>query len=141
MLQAGSVILSIWSGINFLLACLILTLILFLKRDAPILIMVFEESEIPKLEPRVISAINVLAILYNSCAVAISVLVLFVIWSSLITGQSWAFWALLITIGFVQLMGFIAFSAIGNQRWQVNIVLSALYVLGIGLVGFSLFSH
>jgi hypothetical protein len=140
MLQAGSIILSIWSGINFLLAALILTLIIFLKQDAPILIMVFEESEISGLDTRVVSAVNVLAILYNSCAVAISLLALFVIWSSLINGQMWAFWVLLIAIGFVQLMCFRAFAAIGNQRWQVNVVLSALYVVGIGLAGYSIFS-
>lgn len=141
MLRAGSIILSIWSGINFLLAALILTLILFLRQNAPILIMVFEESEISRLDTRIISAVNVLAILYNSCAIAISLLALFVIWSSLIKGQIWAFWVLLISIGFVQIMSFIAFSAIGNQRWQVNVTLSALYVVGIGLAGYSMFSR
>jgi len=140
MLQAGSILLSIWSVLNFLLATLILTLILFLKRNAPILIMVFEEAEIPKLDPRVISAVNVLAILYNSCAIAISLLVWFVIWSSLVNGQIWAFWAVLIAIGFVQIMSFIAFAAIRHQRWQVNVVLSVLYVVGIGLAGYSLLS-
>ena len=140
MLQAGSIILSIWSGINFLLAALILTLVTLIKGNAPILIMVFEESEISRLDTRVISAVNVLAILYNSCAAAISLLVLFVIWSGLINGQLWAFWVLLIAIGFVQIMSFIAFVAIGNQRWQVNVVLSVLYVVGIGLAGYSIFS-
>jgi hypothetical protein len=141
MLQAGSIILSIWSGINFLLAALILTMILFLKQNAPILIMVFQESEISRLDTRVISALNVLAILYNSCSIAISLLAWFVIWSSLINGQVWAFWVLLLAIGFVQIMSFIAFSAIRNQRWQVNVLLSALYVVGIGLAGYSLFSR
>ena len=139
MLQAGSIILSIWSGINFLLAALILTLVTLIKGNAPILIMVFEESEISRLDTRVISAVNVLAILYNSCAVAISLLALFVIWSSLITGQMWAFWVLLIAIGFVQIMSWIAFAAIGNQRWQVNVVLSIFYVVGIGMAGYSIF--
>jgi len=139
MLKAGSIILSIWSGINFLLASLILTFIIFLKSNAPILVMVFEKSEISRLDARVISAVNSLAILYNSCAAALSVLALFVIWSGLINGQRWAFWVLLITIGFVQILAFIAFAAIGNQRWQVNVVLSALYVVGIGLSGYSIF--
>jgi hypothetical protein len=139
MLQTASIILSIWSVINFLLAFLILTLIILLKRNAPILVMVYKESEITKLDGRVISAVNTLAILYNSCAAAISVLTLFIIWTSLINGQVWAFWVLLITIGFVQIFGFVAFALIGNQRWQVNIPLSALYLLGIGLSGYSIF--
>jgi len=141
MLKAGSIILSIWSGINFLLASLILIFIIFLKSNAPILVMVFKKSEISKLDARVVSAVNSLAILYNSCAAALSVLASFVIWSSLINGQMWAFWVLLITIGFVQILAFIAFAAIGNQRWQVNVVLSALYIVGIGLAGYSIFNQ
>jgi hypothetical protein len=46
---------------------------------------------------------------------------------------------LLITIGFVEIFAFIASAPIGNARWQVNIILSALYVVGIGLSGWSLF--
>ncbi len=139
MLKAGSIILSIWSGISFLLASLILASIIFFKSNAPILVMVFEKSEISRLDARAISAVNALAILYNSCSAALSVLALFIIWSSLINGSRWAFWALLITIGFVEGMAFIASAAIGNARWQVNVLLSALYVVGIGLAGYSIF--
>ena len=141
MLKAGSIILSIWSGINFLLAALILTFIIFFKTNAPILVMVFEKSEIAQLDTRAISAVNALAILYNSCAVALSVMALFVIWSGLINGQRWAFWVLLITIGFVEILAFIGSAAVGNARWQVNVVLSVLYVVGIGLAGYSLFKR
>lgn len=141
MLEADSIILSIWSGINFLLASLILTVIIFLKKNAPILVMVFEESELSRLDAKVILSVNTLATLYNSCAAALSLLALFVIWSSLINGQREAFWALLITIGFVQILAFTAFAAVGNQRWPVNVVLSALYVVGIGLAGYSIFNR
>ena len=141
MLKTGSIILSIWSGISFFLASLILTMIIFLKKNAPILVMVFKESEISRLDAKVISAVNTLAILYNSCAAALSLLALFVIWSSLINGQREAFWALLITIGLVQILAFTAFSTVGNQRWPVNVVLSALYVVGIGLAGYSIFNR
>ncbi len=58
MLKAGSIILSIWGGINFLLTSLILTYIIFLKSNAPMLVMVFEKSEISRLDARVISAVN-----------------------------------------------------------------------------------
>jgi hypothetical protein len=139
MLKAGSIILSIWSGINFLLASAILTSIILFKSNAPILVMVFEKSEISRLDARVISSLNTLAILYNSCAAALSVLALFVIWPNLINGQRWAFWALLITIGLVQILAFIAWAPLGNARWQVNVVLSVLYVVGIGLAGYSIF--
>lgn len=141
MLKAASIILSIWSGINFLLAALILMSVLLFKANSPLLVMVFERSEIADMDPRIIAALNCLTILYNSSAAALSVLALFIIWSDLIKGGKRAFWALLITIGFVQVLAFIASAEVGNARWQVNVVLSVLYALGIGLAGYSIFRH
>lgn len=139
ILKVGSIVLSIWSGFNFLLASFILILIIFLKKNAPILLIVLEEPEISKLDPRVISTANSLAILFNSCAAVFSLLVLFVIWSSLINKQKWAFWALLVTIGFSQLLAFVADAIIGNRTVPVNIAFSVLYLVGIGLAGYSIF--
>ena len=139
MLKRGSIILSIWSGINFLLAALILTSLVIFNANSPLLVMVFEESEIASLDAKVIASLNALTILYNSCSVVLSVLVWLRIRKSLIAGQKSAFWMLVFVIGFVEVMAFIASAPIGNVRWQVNIVLSALYVVGIGLSGYSLF--
>lgn len=139
MLKAGSVLLSIWGGINFLLAALILIAVILLDGDSPLLVMVFEPSEIASLDSRVIAALNTLTILYNSCAVALSIFALFIIWSNLIRGQKWAFWVLLTAIGLVELLANIASAEVGNARWQVNVVLSVLYVLGIGISGYGIF--
>ena len=139
MLKRGSRFLSLWSSLNFLISSLILTIVVFHIGNSPLLGMVFEKSEIARFDARVISALNCLTILYNSYAIALSVLAWFVIRLSLSKGQKWAFWALLITIGFVEIFAFIASAPIGNVRWQVNVVLSALYVVGIGLSGYSLF--
>lgn len=139
MLKAGSRFLSVWSGLNFLISSLILTIVVFHIGNSPLLGMVFEESEIARLGAQVISALNCLTILYNSYAIALSVLVWFVIRLCLSKGQKWAFWALLITIGFVEIFAFVASAPLGNVRWQVNVILSALYVVGIGLSGWSLF--
>jgi len=64
-----------------------------------------------------------------------------IIWSGLISGKRWAFWALLITIGFLEILAFVASAEVGNVwlRWQVNVVQSVLYVVGIGLSGYSMF--
>jgi hypothetical protein len=139
MLKRGSLVLSIWSGITFFLAALILTLVVVFKENSPILAMVLEKSEIASLDAKVISSLNALTILYNSCSMTLAALVWVIIRKHLITGQKWAFWVLLATIGFVELMAFIASAHVGNARWQVNVVLSALYVVGIGLSGYSLF--
>jgi len=139
MPKAGSRVLSLWSGLNVLISSLILTIVVFHIGNSPLLGMMFEQSEIAGLDPRVISALNCLTILYNSYAIALSVLAWIVIRFSLGKGQKWAFWALLITIGFVEIFAFVASAPIGNLRWQVNVVLSALYVVGIGLSGYALF--
>jgi len=139
MLKRGSTILSVWSGINFLLAALILTSLVVFHADSPLFVMVFETSEIASLDAKVIASLNALTILYNSSSVVLSMLVWLLIRRSLIAGQKWAFWVLLFVIGFVEVMAFIASAPIGNARWQVNIILSALYVVGIGLSGYSLF--
>jgi hypothetical protein len=141
MSKRGSIVLSIWSGINIFLASLILTIVVFLNGNSPILGMVFEKSEIASLDTKVISALNCLTILYNSCDVALSVLALFIIWSGLINDKRWAFWALLIVIGFVEILAFVASAPIGNARWQVNVVQSVLYVVGISLSGYSIFNR
>ena len=139
MLKAGSRFLSLWSGINFILAALILTSVVIFNANSPLLVMVFEKSEITRLDAKVIESLNALTILYNSCSVVLSVLVWVLIRKSLIAGQKWTFWVLLFVIGFVEVMAFIASAGVGNVRWQVNVVQSVLYVVGIGLSGYSLF--
>ena len=139
MLRRGSVVLSVWSGINFLLASFILTSVVLFGADSPILAMVFEKSEIASLDARVIAALNTLTILYNSCSMVISVLAWLLIRKNLMAGQAWAFWVLLCAIGFVEVMAFIASAGVENARWQVNVVQSALYIAGIGLCGYSIF--
>lgn len=139
MLKAGSSFLSSWSGLNFLLSSLILTIVVFRFGNSPLLGMVFEKAEIAGLDARVIAALNCLTILYNSYAVAFSILVWFVVRLCLSKGQKWAFWVLLITIGLVEILAFVASAPLDHARWQVNVVLSALYVVGIGLSGSALF--
>ena len=139
MLKRGATILSIWSGVNFLLAAAILTSVVVFKADSPLLVMVFSKSEIAGLGARVIASLNALTILYNSCSMVLSVLVWLLIRKSLVAGQKWAFWVLLFVIGFVEVMAFIASAEVGNARWQVNVAQSVLYIAGISLTGHSLF--
>jgi len=138
MLKSASIILSIWSGIFAFLSSLILIIVVLFGGDSPLIVMVFEQSEIAELSTKVVSSLNCLTILYNSCAVAFSIMAFYIIWSGLIKGKIRAFWTLLIMIGFVQLLAFIASAAVGNARWQVNVLLSILYVVGIGLAGYSI---
>jgi hypothetical protein len=126
--------------INFLLALIILSYVLILKKNSPILqVADFSEVEIASLSAKTMAALNSFTILYNSCSLAISVLTWRLIRKNLVAGEKWAFWLLVGVIGFVEAMAFLASSYIGNGRWQVNVVQSVLYLTGIGLSGFSIF--
>ena len=140
MLKKGSIVLSIWCIINFVLAFVILGYVIILKKDSPILqVAAFSEAEIDSLSARTIAAFNCFTILYNSCSLMISVLTWPLIRRNLVAGEKWAFWLLVGVIGFVEAMAFLASSYIGNGRWQVNVVQSVLYLVGISLSGYSLF--
>jgi hypothetical protein len=142
MLKRGSIVLSIWCIINFILAFIILCFVIVLKQDSPILqVASFSEAEIASLSAKTIAALNSFTILYNSCSLVISVLTWSLIRRNLAAGQKSAFWMLVFVIGFVEVMAFFASSFIGNGRWQVNVVQSVLYLIGIGLSGWSLFKR
>ena len=140
MLKRGSTVLSIWCVVNFLLAFTILCYVIVLKKDSPILqVASFSEAEIASLSTKTIAALNCFTILYNACSLVISVLTWPLIRKNLIAGQKSAFWMLMFVIGFIEVMAFFASAYIGNGRWQVNVVQSVLYLIGIGLSGYSLF--
>ena len=142
MLKKGSIILSIWCLINFILAIVILCYVILLKKDSPILqVASFSEAEIANLSAKTIAALNCFTILYNSCSLVISVLTWPLIRKNLVAGEKSAFWRLVFVIGFVEVMAFFASSYIGHGRWQVNVLQSILYVVGIGLSGYSLFNR
>ena len=71
----------------------------------------------------------------------VSVLTWPLIRKNLVAGQKSAFWTLVFVIGFIEVMAFFASSYIGHGRWQVNVLQSILYVVGIGLSGYSLFNR
>ena len=137
MLKKGSNILSAWCAINFILAFVILCYVIVLKKDSPILqVASFTEAEIASLSARTIAALNCFTILYNSCSLIVSVLTWPLIRKNLVAGQRSAFWTLAFVIGFIEVMAFVASSYIGHGRWQVNVIQSGLYLLGIGLCAY-----
>jgi uncharacterized membrane protein YhaH (DUF805 family) len=140
MLKRGSIVLSIWCVINFILAFIILCYVIVLKQNSPILqVASFSEAEIASLGAKTIAALNCFTILYNSCSLIVSVLTWPLIRKNLLDGQKSAFWMLVFAIGFIEVTAFLASSYIGHGRWQVNVVQSVLYLVGIGLSGWSLF--
>jgi hypothetical protein len=141
MLKAGSIILTVVGGFNLILAAVILVLITIFKKNGPILFIVFGESEVANLDAKFLATVKCLAILFNACAAGMSLVSLFVIWCALVKGQHWAFWAILLSSGLTQVMSFVADSAIGTKTLIPNLVLSLLFVIGIGLSGYAIFKR
>ena len=137
MLKRGSLVLSVWCVINFVHAFTILCYVIVLKKDSPILqVASFSEAEIAGLGAKVIAALNCFTILYNSCSLMVSALTWPLIRKNLVAGQRSAFWTLAFVVGFMEVMAFLASSYIGHGRWQVNVLQSALYIVGIGLCAY-----
>ena len=142
MLKRGSTVLSIWCGINFILAFIILCYVIVFKQNSPILqVASFSETEIAGLGVKTIAALNCFTILYNSCSLIVSILTWPLIRKNLLAREKSAFWTLVFVIGFIEVMAFLASSYIGHGRWQVNALQSVLYVVGIGLSGYSIFKR
>ncbi len=141
MLKTGSILLTFWSGLNFLLAAGILTAVVAFDADSPLLPLVFDAPEITALDPKVVASLNTLTILYNSCSVVVSVLVWTIIRRHLVHGERWAYWLLVAVIGFIEVMAFVASAQVDHARWQVNVVLTLLYVAGSAITGYALLRH
>jgi hypothetical protein len=138
MLKIGAVILTIGVVFNLLLAAGILAAIIFFGKNPPILYVSLQQAEIARLDKQVITTFKSLAVYFNSAVVMFCMLSIFVIWMGLAQGQRWAFWALLVTIGIGQILGFVADSFIGNKTVGVNIIFTVISLLGIGLSWFGL---
>ncbi len=137
MLKRGSTVLSIWCGINFILAFIILCYVIVFKQNSPILqVASYSDTEIARLSAKTIAALNCFTILYNSCSLIVSVLMWPLIRKNLVAGEKSAFWTLVFVIGFLEGMAFLASSYIGHGRWQVNALQSILYLMGIGLTAY-----
>lgn len=109
MLKAGSIILTICSSFNFVLAASIHAAITVFKRNAPILFIMFDEADIPGLDSRILATTRALAVHFNSSVAGLSLLSVFVVWCALVKGQYWAFWALLLPGG-------------SYRRWRLSLM-------------------
>ena len=140
MLKVGSIILSIEMGLQLLVSVLSLLVSLFGKY-APILKMAFTDEELSTLDAKYIATTKALAIMHNSGAILGTFLFLVIIWTSLISGYKWAFWVLLLAGIFGHTFWFIGDRFIANETLKVNIVLTALFLVGISLAGYGIFKR
>lgn len=105
MLRAGSILLTLWAGLNLVIALGILVMILLLGKNAPALMILFGDIQGKDVDPRSLATINALAGLCNAWRAAMSAAVLVIIWTALRRKAAWAFWTLAGCVIFVQLAG------------------------------------
>jgi len=135
LLRAGSILLTVWSGLNLLLALGILAGLTFFHQNAPAIRILFEPPEIALLDAKVLGTVNALAVFGNACAAGFCLLILFVTWSGLAGKSSKAFWALALSSGLVQAFGFVSDSFLGDRNLIANIVSTGVLLAGLVLSG------
>ena len=147
MLRTGAILLTVWSGLNLLLAIACIIAICFFGNNSPGLAMMVSESDIRQLDPKWLACINGLAVFCNAWDAAFCLMVLLVTWTSLVKKSRWAFWCLLIAVGFLQTFAFVAYSffEVMHLRPNVaavnlfaNIFSTALLLAGLGLSGYAI---
>jgi hypothetical protein len=135
MLKAGAIVLSIWSGVNLLLAGAILVSMTMFGRNAPGLRILFDEAAVRGLDPRAVATVNATAVLFNACAFAFCLLMLYLTWSGVAVGVKSAFWALVVAAGSLQVFGFRSDAYLGGRNLLANVLSSAVLLAGLGLAG------
>lgn len=131
-LKAGAILLSIWSGLNLAVAAAV-TAMTLAGRAPPALSFLFPASEIQRLDARLIAVVNAQAALANPCIVALCMIVLVVVWTSLVARARWALWTLAGSLVPLQLFGFVSDAFLGNRNIASNVISSVVLFVGLGL--------
>ena len=137
-MKAGVVLLSIWSGLNGLVAVAVTAMTLS-GRTPPALSMRFTEPEIRNLDDRVVGVVNAQAALANPCIVALCLLVFVLTWKGVGRRARWAFWALASSLVPLQAFGFVSDGFLGHRNIAANIASTAILLTGLTLAGLDLF--
>jgi hypothetical protein len=136
MLRVGCIILTVWGGVQFLGSILSLGYALLAKYP-PLLKVVMSEEEIAAADTRIYSVARFADIMLTSCATAFSALAIVIVWSGLHQARHWAFWALLLSGLFYQVMYLIADTHMANRVIIFNLASLVVFVVGIALAGYA----
>ena len=135
MLRVGAILLSLWTGFNLVLALGILFMLLVLGKNAPALLILYGDLQAEGMDPRALSTINALAVMFNACAASICALSLAMIWFAVARKAVWAFWSLAGCLAFLQAAGFASDTFLGNKDLLANAVSSLVLLCGVFCVG------
>lgn len=141
MLRTGRLLLSIWAGLNLVLAIGIFAAIAVIGANAPALSILFHSSEIVSIEARALLTINALALLFNACAASLCFLVLVIVWSRAFLKSVLLYVGVSGALLLVQLGGFVSDALLGNTNLGANIASSLLLAGGLLTTGIELWNR
>jgi hypothetical protein len=133
-LKAGAVLLSIWCGLNLAVAAAV-TAMTLAGRNAPALSLLLTDAQIRSLNPKAVAVVNAQAALANPCIIALCVLVLVVVWTSLVARARWALRALAATLIPLQAFGYVSDAYLGHRNFAANVTSTIILVSGLVLAG------
>lgn len=131
-LRAGAVLLSLWSGLNLLVAAAV-TALVALGRPPPALAFVLADAELARTDGRLLRVVESQALLANPCIAALCGLVLALVWKGVVAGQRWALGALAATLVPLQAFGFVSDASLGHSNLGANVLSSLALAAGLAL--------
>lgn len=138
-LKTGSIVLSIWSGLNFLPSLYVAGGILFLSQHPPGLYAILSEGDIQSMSPDMLATVDSIGLFANLSVAALNALILIAIWKGLINRVAWVYWALLVASIFALFAGVAADYAVSFAFPEVNLVSALILAIGFIFSGIGLF--
>ena len=130
-MKTGIWLVTVWSGLNFLVGAAVLVMTL-LGKPPPALALVMTPQEIVAVSPKALAVVNAQAAIANPLICAVCVMTTVLLWGPVRHQQRWAWHTLVGTLVPVQVCGFVSDSFLGGTAMAANIVSSV--VLGAGLL-------
>ena len=90
-------------------------MLLVLGKNSPALILLYGDAQGKGLDPRALATIDALAVVANASIAALSLLSIIVIWAALVRRAVWAFWALAVSLLFLELVRWVGESVYYHQ--------------------------
>ncbi len=131
-LRVGAVLLSLWSGLNLVVAAAVTALVV-VGRPPPALALVLPDAELARADVRLLHVVEAQALLANPCIVALCGLVLALIWKGVVAGHRWALGALAAALLPVQAFGFVSDASLGHANVGANAVSTLVLATGLAL--------
>ncbi len=139
MLKTGSIILSIWSCLNFFPSLYVAASILFMDKHPPGLYAILDDNDIKSMSSQMLDTVDSIGLFANLSVAALNLLILIVIWRGLVKGIQWTYWALLASCTLSILAGVAADRAVGFAFPEVNLISAAIVAAGFVFCAIGLF--